>query len=86
MLNLQNMLPAFSQSCHDVIREWMEMLSSDGKCEIDVFPFLRNLTRDVISRTAFGSSYVEGKKIFQLLKIQGHLVMTAKYKNTPILR
>ncbi|BAT90249.1 hypothetical protein VIGAN_06145800 [Vigna angularis var. angularis] len=80
------MLPAFSQSCHDVISEWKGMLSSDGKCEIDVSPFIQNLSRDVISRTAFGSSYAEGKKIFQLLRIQGYLVMTAKYSNTPILR
>ncbi|KAL9297987.1 hypothetical protein ACSQ67_023883 [Phaseolus vulgaris] len=80
-----NMLPAFSQSCHDVISTWMRMLSSDGKCEIDVWPFLQNLTRDVISRTAFGSSYAEGEKIFQLLRIQGYLVATAKW-NKPILR
>ncbi|ESW05214.1 hypothetical protein PHAVU_011G161500 [Phaseolus vulgaris] len=61
---LKNMLPKFSQSCHEVISAWMRMLSSDGKCEIDVWPFLQNLTRDVISRTAFGSSYAEGEKIF----------------------
>ncbi|KAL9297991.1 hypothetical protein ACSQ67_023887 [Phaseolus vulgaris] len=75
---LKNMLPKFSQSCHDVISVWMGMLSSEGKCEIDVWPFLQNLTRDVISRTAFGSSYAEGEKIFQLLRIQGYLVATTK--------
>jgi len=64
----------------------MGMLSSDGKCEIDVTPFLQKLTCDVISRTAFGSSYAEGEKIFQLFRIQGHLIMTAKYTNKPILR
>ncbi|WVZ03776.1 hypothetical protein V8G54_024582 [Vigna mungo] len=81
---LKNMLPAFSQSCHDLISEWMGMLSSDGKCEINVWPFIQNLTRDVISRTAFGSSYAEGKKIFQLLRIQEKLVITAKYHKAPI--
>jgi len=87
ILNLQNMIPAFSQSCYDMISMWEGMLSSDGKCEIDVFPFLQNLSRDAISRTAFGSSYAEGEKIFQLLKMQGYLVMmTAKYNNIPILR
>ncbi|KAL9297994.1 hypothetical protein ACSQ67_023890 [Phaseolus vulgaris] len=75
-----NMLPKFSQSCHDVISAWMRMLSSDGKCEIDVWPFLQNLTRDVISRTAFGSSYAEGEKIFELLRIQGHIPTPAKMK------
>ncbi|KAK7405286.1 hypothetical protein VNO78_06486 [Psophocarpus tetragonolobus] len=82
---LKNMLPAFSLSCHEVISTWKGMLSSDGKCEIDVWPFIQNLTRDIISRTAFGSSYAEGEKIFQLLKMQGYLFMTAKYKNIPIL-
>ncbi|TKY66495.1 11-oxo-beta-amyrin 30-oxidase [Spatholobus suberectus] len=83
---LKNMLPAFSQSCHDMISTLEGMLSLDGKCEIDVWPFLQNLTREVISRTAFGSSYAEGEKIFELLKMQGYLWMTAQYKNTPILR
>ncbi|ESW05208.1 hypothetical protein PHAVU_011G161100 [Phaseolus vulgaris] len=82
---LKNMLPAFSQSCNDVISVWMGMLSSDGKCEIDVSPFLQKLTCEVISRTAFGSSYAEGEKIFQLLKIQGRLIRTTKDMNKPIL-
>ncbi|RDX80994.1 11-oxo-beta-amyrin 30-oxidase, partial [Mucuna pruriens] len=82
---LKNMLPAFSQSCHDMISTWMGMFSSDGTCEIDVWPFLQNLTCDVISRTAFGSSYAEGTRIFQLLKMQGYLFMTAQYKDIPIL-
>nr|QFS19012.1 cytochrome P450 72A695 [Cajanus cajan] len=83
---LKNMLPAFSLSCHDMISVWKGMLSSDGTCEIDVWPFLQNLSCDIISRTAFGSSYAEGMKIFQLLKMQGYLFMTAKYKDIPILR
>nr|QFS19024.1 cytochrome P450 72A141 [Glycine soja] len=83
---LKNMLPAFSQSCHDMISMWKGMLSSDGKCEIDIWPFLQNLTRDVISQTAFGSSYAEGEKNFRNLRMQGYLLMAGKYKNIPILR
>ncbi|RDX90634.1 11-oxo-beta-amyrin 30-oxidase [Mucuna pruriens] len=83
---LKNMLPAFSQSCHDMISTWKGMFSSDGTCEIDVWPFLQNLTCDVISRTAFGSSYAEGTRIFQLLKKQGYLFMTAQFKDIPILQ
>ncbi|OIW06698.1 hypothetical protein TanjilG_04092 [Lupinus angustifolius] len=73
---LKDMIPAFFQSCHDMISKLEEMLlSSDGTCEIDVFPFLENMTRDAISRTAFGSSYEEGTRVFELLKMMGYLLM-----------
>ncbi|XP_050873053.1 11-oxo-beta-amyrin 30-oxidase [Lathyrus oleraceus] len=81
---LKGMLPAFTYSCEEMISKWKELLSPDGTCEIDVWPFLHNLTRDVISRTAFGSSYVEGTKIFELLKRQGFLLMTERYANIPL--
>lgn len=71
----QSMLPIFLKSCDDLIIKWEEMLSSDGSCEMDVWPFLQNLTSDVIARSAFGSSYEEGRKIFQLLKEQAELAM-----------
>ena len=69
------MLPIFFESCNDMISEWEGMLSSDGSCDMDIWPFLQNMTSDVISRTSFGSSYEEGKRIFQLLKEQTERVM-----------
>ncbi|KAL6615619.1 hypothetical protein ACP70R_037889 [Stipagrostis hirtigluma subsp. patula] len=66
MEKLKLMLPAFSACCEELVRRWVESLGSDDCCELDVWPELQNLTGDVISRTAFGSSYVEGRKIFQL--------------------
>nr|BAL45202.1 cytochrome P450 monooxygenase [Medicago truncatula] len=83
---LKGMLPAFSHSCNEMISKWKGLLSSDGTCELDVWPFLQNLTCDVISRTAFGSSYAEGAKIFQLLKKQGFILMTAPRTNIPLWR
>lgn len=69
------MLPIFFKSCNDLISKWEGMLSSDGSCEMDVWPFLLNLASDVISRTAFGSSYEEGKRVFQLQKEHAELTM-----------
>eukprot|EP00262_Sarcandra_glabra_P012805 TRINITY_DN337_c0_g1_i8.p1 TRINITY_DN337_c0_g1~~TRINITY_DN337_c0_g1_i8.p1 ORF type:complete len:514 (-),score=75.25 TRINITY_DN337_c0_g1_i8:166-1707(-) len=70
---LKRMLPAFSISCSELISKWEK---SDG-CELDVWDDLQNLTGDVISRTAFGSSYEEGRQIFQLQKQQAELVIQA---------
>lgn len=74
--NVQRMLPAFSACCEELVSRWAESLGSDGACELDVWPELQNLTGDVISRTAFSSSYNEGRRIFQLQAEQALLVMT----------
>lgn len=58
-----------------MISKWEEMVSTSGSCELDVWPYLDNLSGDVISRAAFGSSYEEGKKIFKLQKEQIGMAM-----------
>uniref|UniRef100_A0A453ICQ2 Secologanin synthase n=4 Tax=Aegilops tauschii subsp. strangulata TaxID=200361 RepID=A0A453ICQ2_AEGTS len=61
------MLPEFSACCEELVGRWTESIgSSGGMHELDIWPELKNLAGDVISRTAFGSSYLEGMKIFQL--------------------
>ncbi|KAI9083500.1 hypothetical protein K1719_034442 [Acacia pycnantha] len=74
---LKVLIPSFSQSSNDMIRKWENMLSSssDGTCEMDVQPWIKNFTEDAISRTAFGSSFEEGRKIFELLSELGDLMM-----------
>jgi hypothetical protein len=71
------MLHAFYQSCNDMISQWERLIGEEGSCELDVWPYIENLSGDVISRSAFGSSYTEGKKIFQLQKEQAELVLKA---------
>ena len=62
----QRMLPVFSTCSEEMITRWENSMSPEGLSEVDVWPEFQNLTGDVISRTAFGSSYQEGMKIFQL--------------------
>ncbi|GMJ05360.1 cytochrome P450, family 72, subfamily A, polypeptide 15 [Hibiscus trionum] len=72
---LKNMLPAFYQSCSEMISKWENMVSTEGCSEIDVWPYLVNMTRDVISRAAFGSSFEEGRRLFELLDDQLNLLI-----------
>jgi cytochrome P450 len=73
---LKRMLPAFSACCEELVSRWSESLGSEASLELDVWPELQNLTGDVISRTAFSSSYHEGRRIFEVQAEQAELVMT----------
>ncbi|KAL9995975.1 putative 11-oxo-beta-amyrin 30-oxidase [Helianthus debilis subsp. tardiflorus] len=74
---LKNMVPTFHLSCSEMIGKRDKVITSNGSCELDVWPHLQALTCDVISRTAFGSSYQEGTRIFQLLREQSVYAMEA---------
>nr|CAB3477688.1 unnamed protein product [Digitaria exilis] len=63
-------------SHEELVSRWSESLGSDASLELDVWAELQNLTGDVISRTAFSSSYHVGRRIFQLQGEQAELVMT----------
>ncbi|KAF8401075.1 hypothetical protein HHK36_014378 [Tetracentron sinense] len=74
---LKGMVPQFSISCCNMIDRWKKLVSAQGSCELDVSPELLTLTGDVIARTAFGITYEEGKRIFELQKEQAVLVIEA---------
>ncbi|KAF5939235.1 hypothetical protein HYC85_023494 [Camellia sinensis] len=57
------MVPAIVSSVEMMLERWKQ---HEGE-EIEVFEEFRMLTSEVISRTAFGSSYLEGKDIFDML-------------------
>lgn len=63
---LKLMGPAFAMSCTELMSRWEKMVATEGSCELDVCPEFHSFTGDVISRTAFGSSYEEGSRIFRL--------------------
>ncbi|KAL6615628.1 hypothetical protein ACP70R_037898 [Stipagrostis hirtigluma subsp. patula] len=72
---LKKMLPAFAACSNELIARWVSHVESDGAKEIDVWPEFQNLTGDVISRSAFGSSFDEGRRIFQLQSEQAQNVV-----------
>ncbi|KAL2457789.1 Cytochrome [Abeliophyllum distichum] len=61
--SLKDMVPAMIASVEAMLETWRKY---EGK-EIDVCEKFRLLTSDVISRTAFGSSYMEGRKVFETM-------------------
>ncbi|XVE74385.1 hypothetical protein DITRI_Ditri12bG0012700 [Diplodiscus trichospermus] len=62
--NSANRVPAMIASVVMMLGKWKQY---EGK-EIEVFEEFKLLTSEVISKTAFGSSYLDGKKIFDMLQ------------------
>lgn len=60
---VQDMVPAMISGARTMLDRWRNY---EGK-EIEVCEQFRLLTSEVISRTAFGSSYLEGILIFETL-------------------
>ncbi|XAR56401.1 Secologanin synthase [Bertholletia excelsa] len=69
------MVPAICLSCCEMISKWEALVLPKGLCEVDVWPYLANLAADVISRTAFGSNYEQGKRIFSLQREQIDIIV-----------
>ncbi|XP_078439798.1 cytochrome P450 CYP72A616-like [Wolffia australiana] len=72
---LKRMQPAFSSCCVELVGRFERLLGENKSCELDVWPELQNFTREVISRAAFGSSFEQGQRIFQLQDEQAKLMV-----------
>ncbi|KAK8959246.1 Cytochrome P450 734A1 [Platanthera guangdongensis] len=81
--NLKGMIPMVIASVESMLENWIKL---DGK-EVDFFKDFTILTSEIISRTSFGSSYIEGKEIFT--KIDELTLIAARNFETvrlPLLR
>ncbi|KAK9921909.1 hypothetical protein M0R45_030402 [Rubus argutus] len=74
--SLKNMIPDMVASAETMLQRWK---NHEGK-EIEVYQEFRLLTSEAISRTAFGSSYLEGKNIFDMLNKLCSLLFKNSYK------
>ncbi|CAN1838743.1 Cytochrome P450 CYP749A22 [Linum perenne] len=73
---LKAMIPAMIASVEVMLQKWEQM----GSIEIDAYQEFKILTSEVISRTAFGSSYKEGKNMFEMLMQLGNIVNRNNFK------
>ncbi|KAL9352326.1 hypothetical protein Peur_055006 [Populus x canadensis] len=74
--SLKNMIPAMIASSETMLQRWRHYESK----EIDVFREFKVLTSEIISRTAFGSSYLEGQHIFDMLTRMAHIISGNNYR------
>ncbi|KAL3586251.1 hypothetical protein D5086_013118, partial [Populus alba] len=76
MENLKLLVPVVAKSVTDMLEQWSTVSNSDD-VEIEVSEWFETLTEEVITRTAFGSSYEDGKAIFRLQAQQMALAAVA---------
>ncbi|CAK9154772.1 unnamed protein product [Ilex paraguariensis] len=68
--SLKEMVPTMTASVEAMLEGWRDYV---GK-ETEVYENFSVLTSEVISKTAFGSSYLEGKNIFEMLEKLGMVI------------
>eukprot|EP01018_Ginkgo_biloba_P017138 Gb_35763 [translate_table: standard] len=72
--SLKSMFPIVVASAASMLDNWRSSVIS-GQEEIEVSNEFRCLTADIIARTAFGSSYVQGKNVFDMQAEQSTVII-----------
>ncbi|VAH19059.1 unnamed protein product [Triticum turgidum subsp. durum] len=70
-------IPEMSAIASSMLDKWEVQGGTHTEFEIDANKEFQTLSSDVISRVAFGSSYEEGKRVFQLQEEQINLALLA---------
>ncbi|KAG8652079.1 cytochrome P450 734A1 [Manihot esculenta] len=80
MQNLKMLVPVVAKSVMDMLEQWSALISDSEEVEVEVSEWYQTLTEHVVTRTAFGSSYEDGKAIFRLQAQQIALAAVAFHK------